>query len=228
MNLLNLQFKFPLRHADLSAFRGAFAALAGRENDLFHNHDNSPEGGGAHKQRYPLIQYRVHDGNAAVLGINEGAEALDELARSGRLRDFNIQGQALPLEVLSRNKEGGFRVDVLPDGQVQRYRIYHYIPFSPENYLAYKALGSLVEKVGMLERLLQNHIVAMAHSTGSPLPEAPQVRVVLQDIDRVKKAKVMHNAMMAFDMVFSANILLPEGIGIGRKVAFGFGFCIEL
>ena len=63
----------------------------------------------------------------------------------------------------------------------------------------------------------------------SPLAPNPlPLEVTINDIDRVKKVNVLGQNMMAFDLVFSANILLPEGIAIGRKVAFGFGFVIGI
>lgn len=223
MNLHQLIFDLPLRHDQLPGFRGAFAALAGREHDVFHNHDNDAGSDREYKHRYPLVQYRVHDGRAAVVGINEGADGLERLVKGRALEQFEMNGYAVPLEVVHSRKERGLSVAVLPGDEGRVYRIYHYLPLGPENYRDYKGLPSLVDKVRMLERLLQNHIVSMALGTGGVLGKDDVVQVVLQDIDRVQKVKVLGTAMMAFDVVFRVNVELPEGIGLGRKVAFGFG-----
>jgi hypothetical protein len=227
MKTLSLTFDLPLRHADLPAFRGAFAAMAGHAQDLFHNHDNQAGSTRDYHHRYPLVQYRVHDGHAAILGINEGAEAIGRLHRAQRFGDFSLQGRRMPLQVAHSRLQAP--APALIDGEgPQRYRLYHYLPFTPENYQQYKTLPSLSDKVPFLERILQNHIVAMARGTGCDLPDDAPLAVRLQDIDRVKKVNALGTPMMAFDLVFTAQARLPEGIGLGRKVAFGFGFSVPL
>jgi hypothetical protein len=243
LSTLQLQFSLPLHHADIPSFRGAFAALAGRENHVFHNHDNSRQGELLH--RYPLVQYRVHDGNAAIFAINEGVAALEKMEKEGVFRQFAMNGHPMPLEVVSRNKERGSGPQILPLAEQHRYRIYHYIPFTPENYTTYKSHFALTTKVEMLEGLLRNHIIAMlrgvvvesgelkvkseSEATNSPGStfNAP-LEITVNDIDRVKKVNVLGQNMMAFDLVFSANANLPEGIAIGRTVAFGFGVVIGM
>ena len=229
MKTLSLTFDLPLRHADLPAFRGAFAHMAGHADALFHNHDNDAASQRDSLHRYPLVQYRVHDGQAAILGINEGAEAIGRLHRAQCFADFSLQGRRMPLRVAhSRLQAPAPALLGAGDAAPRRYRLYHYLPFTPENYQQYKALPGLSDKVPFLERILQNHIVAMARGTGCDLPTDAPLAVRLQDIDRVKKVNALGTPMMAFDLVFSAQAQLPEGIGLGRKVAFGFGFCVPL
>lgn len=228
MKTLSLTFDLPLRHADLPAFRGAFAHMAGHDQDLFHNHDNDAARAGDYHHRYPLVQYRVHDGHAAILGINAGAEAIGRLHRDQRLADFSLGGWHKPLRVAHSRLQAP--APALLDGSAapRRYRLYHYLPFTSENYQHYKSLPGLSDRVPFLERILQNHIVAMARGTGCDLPADAPLAVRLQDIDRVKKVNALGTPMMAFDLVFTAQAQLPEGIGLGRKVAFGFGFTVPL
>jgi hypothetical protein len=240
---LQLHFSLPLRHDHLPAFRGAFAALAGKDNDVFHNHDNNLQSENTFLHRYPLVQYRVHDGCAAIYAINEGAEALEKLGKQGAFAHFKMNGHHLPLEVVRRSRDRNIALQIQPIQQQSRYRIYHYIPFTPENYNLYKSHFALVTKVEMLQGLIRNHIVAMLRSVGVGRGELREessqhhddsprsslhapLEVTINDIDRVKKVNVLGQNMMAFDLVFSANVNLPEGIALGRKVAFGFGFVI--
>lgn len=219
-------FDLPLIHAELPAFRGAMAALAGHQQDVFHNHSSEEDAGYHH--RYPLIQYRVHEGHAAVLGINAGAEALDALHRARAWEQFQLNGRRRPLQVVQSTRDHGTGIQLLPPGVVATYRAYHYLPFSPDKYHAYKAQPSLVHKVQMLERMLTNHLVSFGHGVGQPLPPEQPLQLVLQDIDRVKKVTAMRHTAMAFDLVFSLNATLPEGIAIGRKTSIGFGFVLPL
>lgn len=220
---LSLQFDLPLWHRDIPRFRGALAALVKRQDDLFHNHDNDAERERAYKHRYPLIQYRVQEGYAAVIGFNAGAEALEKLRLSGRFAEFKMNGEHIPLHVLARDSDRNLPLAVLPEGESMRYRLLHYIPFGAEKYHAYKALPTLMEKLPMLQNLVRNHIVAFAYGVGWTLPAEPLLRVEVEDIDKVTRVLAVGTPMMAFDLHFRVNALLPSGIGIGRKTAFGFG-----
>lgn len=226
---ISLTFDLPFRHEQIPALRGAMAAFAGKENDLFHNHDLSRDNGNDHyRHRYPLIQYRVHEGKAAIFGINKGAEALDFLRKRKDLSTFSMNGYRHPLQVINSQREGSWQLGITPPDQMVRYRIYRYLPFHPENYRQYKSLFSLQDKIAFLERLLRNHLVSFFYGAGWNPETQPELTVVINDLDRVKKVKVMGINMMAFDLVFSVNSNLPEGIGIGRKTAFGFGWMISL
>lgn len=226
MHAVVYQFDLPLRHDQLNGFRGAFAALAGREHSVFHNHDNNSQSDREYLHRYPLVQYRVHDGNASIYAIGEGAEAIETMEKEGAFRHFKMNGRAIPLEVVRRSKERNIDLCILRLQEQSRYRIYHYLPFTPENYNTYKSHFALTTKVEMLQGLLTNHIIALLQGVGATYAEP--LEVTIKDIDRVKKVKVLGQNMMAFDLVFSANVNLPEGIAIGRKVAFGFGFTIGI
>lgn len=224
----SLTFDLPLRHENIQAWRGAMADLAGKENDFFHNHDSALDEGNTFKHRYPLIQYRVHGQHAALFGINQGADALAAMSKKGLFQHFKINGHARPITVIRESRERSFPLIFSKDHTLNPYRIYRYLPFTSENYHAYKNLSSLSEKIPFLERLMRNHIVSFVHGVGWSLDNDEKVNVVINDIDRVKKTNVLGVNMVAFDMVFSVNIKLPEGLGIGRKPAFGFGWTIPL
>lgn len=221
INIYSLRFDLRLRPDELYAFRGAMAALAGKEHDLFHNHDNSKGDPAGYHQRYPLIQYRVQAGQASVFALNEGAEALEQLHRSGAFDRFEMNGRAMPLQVAHRIRERGLEVSVTD--QFRSYRIHGYLPFSNESYHKYRELYALRDRVALLERLLRNHVVAFAFGLGVELPRENPVRVVLVDFINVRKVTFKQQRMMVFDLVFGVNVDLPEGIALGRKTAFGFG-----
>ena len=227
LHTLSLAFDLKLRHRELPGFRGAMAALAGLNQDLFHNHNNAAGSQAQFKQRYPLIQYRVHHGHAAIFALNAGALALEKLVDSGKLAQFAMNGRARPLELAGVLREPQFLPQVA-DHPTFRYRISQYLAFSPERFAEYKASLSLVEKISLLERTLRNHIVAFAWGAGWQLPEDRRISVVINDLNRANMVPFKGQQLMAFDLVFSVNARLPEGIGLGRKPAFGFGATIPL
>lgn len=224
LHTLSLTFRLPLKHRQIEAFRGAFADMAGKANDYFHNHNNSETGSAEVLYRYPRIQYRVHNGMATVFGINEGAVALSKLADSNQLEQFRMGGRHIPLQVSEMREVQHFKPKVMPRNQMQRYRIYRWLPLNQANYTLYKAYDKLTDKGPFLENILKGHIVDFAENMGWEIPTNRKIKVVINDIDRVTKVNLFDTDMVAFDLVFSTNALLPDRIGLGRKKAFGFGW----
>jgi hypothetical protein len=204
--------------------------VAGRENELFHNHNNHDQEAGDNKfhYRYPLINYRIQNQAASLFGINEGAEAIDKLLRTKAFKEFRINGSPQPLHIFERQENSAFILSVLPKKQVYTYRIYNYLPLTPDNYRLYKTLPDFIQKVQFIEKLLANHLIAFANAVNWKIPANRRLEVSIQDMDRIKKTEVLDIPMMAFDMVFSCNALLPDRLAIGRKAAFGYGWLYRL
>lgn len=217
-------FDLPLEHRDLPNFRGAISALAGREKDLFHNHDNRPGSDRSFHQRYPLVQYRIHGGKASIFGVNEGARAIEQLLQEQQFGAFRMNGRRLPLALSSYHHNPDFVPRITEEHHF--YRIYSYIPFSFKAFQEYESLPSLHAKIDHLERLLRNHIVAFAYAVNWKLPEDRRIKVNLLDLDSMQKVRIKGHQLMAFDMAFTSNALLPKGVGIGRKTAFGLGVTV--
>lgn len=227
IHTLSLTFDMPLRHHELPRFRGAMAQIAGWEQDLFHNHDNSAAPG-AYMHRYPLVQYRVHQGQAGVFGINGGARALEELLESRRTEGFFLNGQPRPLECARIQRNPRFEPEVVAADLPFSYRIYRYLPFGDRRIQDYHRAADMHAKIDLLARLLRNHIVAFAHGVGWDLPEERKVEVGIADFGAARKLQVKEQPVMAFDLEFRSNARLPEGLGLGRKTAFGFGTTVPL
>lgn len=228
LHTLSLSFDLPLFPTDLFRFRGAIADIYGKDNDLFHNHDNAPDSKVQFRQRYPLIQYRVHKGHAGVFGVNEGAEALEHLVEAKLLDQFSLEGRSRPLELSGILRDPTFEPKVSPADQPYRYRIHQYLPFTPKNYREYQNHFGMQGKLDQLGRLLRNHVVAFAWGVGWQLPQDRRIAVTINDLDRVRKVTVKGQSKMAFDLVFSTNARLPEGLGLGQKTAFGFGMTVPV
>lgn len=230
LHTLSIIFNLRLRQDELESFRGAMIALAGRGNELFHNHNNQDEETANNKfhYRYPLIHYRIQNHCASLFGINEGAKGIDKLLRSKAFKEFKMNGRPLLLNIIERQENSSFALSLTSKKQLHSYRIYNYLPLNPDNYHQYKELPNFIRKVEFIEKLLANHIVAFAQAVNWKFPQTRRLEVSIQDIDRIKKTEVLGVQMMAFDLVFSANALLPDRLGIGRKTAFGFGWLYRL
>lgn len=239
LHTLSITFNLPLKYEHIEAFRGAIAQAAGLDDELFHNHrndrsdqhDQNPETDttlpSTYHQRYPLIHYRIHDGRASLMGINQGAVSIERLLRSGALKNFTVRGRRRPLEVVQRFQNQHITLDFVDEGQPWPcYRLYHYLPLTPDNYRQYKAFPTFTDRIQFLEKILANHLVAFARAVDWTFTQPLQVSIY--DIDRVKKRPVLGTPMMAFDLVFTTNAHLPDRLAIGRKIAFGHGWFFRL
>lgn len=224
LHTLSLTFNLPMYHNGIEAFRGAFADLAGKDADLFHNHNNNGRDEAALIYRYPRIQYRVHNGMASIFAVNEGAAALNRMLEGNKLQHFKMGGKIMPLELKESREVQQFKATVSARGIMHQYRIYKWLPLNPANYALYKSKTNMVDKLQLLENILRGQIVAFADSIGWQLPQNRKIKVEINDLDRLSKVKVLGIDMIAVDMLFSTNAMLPDRLGLGRKTAYGFGW----
>jgi len=214
LRLLQLRFPaIPLRPHHIPQFRGGVIESAGRENDLFHNH--KPDG--SNDQRPALIQYRVVQGCAAIWGIGEGANALERWWLSAP-DALHFGGRTYPLQAAEVRREN-FQLGMAPHWKY--YRLHDYLALNTENYLRWLDTPHLVGRAELLDSVLTGHLLGFCETAGWQLPERLEAQVV--DIHQRKKTRYHDTNLMAFEITYRCNIILPEGIALGKAVSHGFG-----
>jgi|GEM_PF-888110 len=210
----DLTFSLRIYPRQLPHWRGAFIEMAGKENDLFHNHD---QGNGNH-YRYPLIQYRVNKGKAGIFAINEGVDALQDVLFS---TDWKINWNGKPLALSVSNPKKGNHMLQMTD-TLRHYKLFKYLPFNADNYQAWLRCRNLTERIALLERVLASHHIAFFADIGWRLPE--RLEISLQNIQLTQTVKCHDVPMLAFNLTYAANVLLPTGLALGKAVSHGFGW----
>lgn len=213
LRILHLSFDLPIIPPQLNQWRGAFNELASGGQPLLHNH----QADGRCAYRYPLVQYRSWRSKAALTAINEGVEAVqDVLARQDW--GVNWEGEPIQLQVDGLSmREHHLRMSSSP----KSYQIRKWLALNQDNYEQWQRSNSLIERAAMLERILAGQLLGFCSAMGYRLPERLEVR--LHDIQRMRKVRLHGNPMIAFDVTYSANLILPGGIALGRGVSVGFG-----
>lgn len=233
MNLktLSITFDLPLFPRELPQFRGAIAEAAGWEHDLFHNHDNNPdlfnlktvslESSNLH-YRYPLIQYRIKDRKAALFALQEGVDPLRRFLL-GAPDTLYMGGKLVPLRMIHlEEKEHPLRMLPHPN----TYKLFKWLPLNGDNYEKWLQCHSLSERIALLERVLASHIISFAKGVGWRLPE--RLEVHLQHIQQVQQVSCHGNPMLAFNIIYTANIQLPPYLALGKAVSHGFGWQVPV
>ncbi len=210
---LRLEFLPPISAEELPKFRGAIIGTVQRKHTLFHNHLDD------HRLRYayPLIQYKRQGGRPVLVCINEGTDEIHALFREHR-HTIRLGYRAVDLQVTAVDFQE-WDLAVLP--RFRRYRIHNWLALSGDNYGRYRALQSGEERSTFLANILRGNLLAMAKGLGWYVEQ--QVLVSMHEFGPPRPVRYKDTNLMAFDAVFSSNMSLPAGIGLGKGAAKGFG-----
>lgn len=211
-NTLQATLDLALYPRQISQFRGAFTAQAGWEKDHLHNH----KGKDKYHYRYPLIQYRIHQGKISLIGIGEGSETLRRALLE--VREIQLGNKKIPLRISHLTEQ---EMTIKMTSHPQLYRLMNWVPFNQENYIRWKHSERLSEKIQIMEKMLVGQIITLANGVEWKIPE--RFEAFLVDIVSTEKVKVHGQECVAFNVMFKCNIDIPVGLGIGRSVAFGYG-----
>ena len=206
----DLDDDLPLYYGHL--LRGFFA---NRFKDvLFHNHKDNNK----YRYAYPLIQYKIVDGNPLIVGINQGAELIVK-------NFFNVNELILGDKKYS-NLNGNITVE---DKEIKvvnnhlKYELYSpWLGLNQRNYQKYinKIKNSGVEKKNkFFKRILIGNILTFAKGIDWHVDKRIEIKSDLKEVD----VNFKNEDMLAFVGEVYSNVLLPEYIGLGKSVARGFG-----
>ena len=217
IRLLQVIFDLKINFSEIPFFRGAIIKTTRGENNLFHNH--SPEG---NIYRYPKIQYKLINGNASLLCVEEGIEGIqDFFSRT----DWKLQIEKQNKEIKVENiKVHQHRVAVWENWF--DYRITNWLPLNQDNYIKFKALEDLTERISFLEKIMQSNILSFLQ--GIDLYVDEKIEVKIKSIRGERLMNYKDQQMQAFTLVFRTNVSLPNFIGLGKGSSVGFGVIKEL
>ena len=204
----------------LPKLRGAIAEKAGLEHDEFHNHNNADDAAVAFLYRYPRIQYRLHNDALLLVCLNEGIDALQHFFAQPDWTLALHTGESISLRISDlKLYETAPEVVAAPQG----YQLRNWYALNQENYARYQSLQTIDARRLFLQHLIVNQIVLFMREFGY---EATQPVVV--NIERFYTNFHEHKGrkVKVFDIHFTANVLLPHHIGLGKATAMGFGALI--
>ena len=198
--------------------------LSGIVADVFHNHNEKTS---QTIVRYPLVQYHARADGLFVVGINEGGDALEQLAtlydQMARLSD-----EVCVTVHLTEKKEHAVSVTPYP----YRYHMANYLPFSAEAYASYRDLTYLKQKTDSIAQRIENHIEKdFAKHLQLPIEnvkiEIVDIASFQQPLLSIQVNKRRHD-FKPFDVIFDAAVDLPDGVCLGNGKTYGFGLLERL
>ncbi len=218
IRLLHVVFNTEIEAHEIAAFRGAIVEKVGPEHILFHNHLSNNE----FVQSYPLIQYKRVGRKPSIMCFEQG---VDEMYRFFVNKDWNMimAGRELNLSVSSLNlKEYTLRItkDIL------KYRISNWLALNKENYAEFDKITALSDRVAKLESILTGNILSFAKGIDWQIED--KINLKLANISQPKILSYKGVGLTGFDAEFTANIFLPNYLGLGKGVSHGFGAVKQL
>jgi hypothetical protein len=209
---LMVTFQNDLQPHEINLFRGAVGNLMRDGSVLFHNHV-----GDQLRYAYPMIQYKIKSGKAAIYCINEGADAIYQLLSKGPLQ-FRI-GTREELFTVANFQQDSFVVRL--SNRPNLYDLNHWMALNESNYRSFNSLRTNEERVVLLERILVNNLLDFAKGVGWRIEE--QVQVQIMEIQKQYPLKHKGVSLLAFNLTFAANVVLPPYIGLGKATSSGHG-----
>jgi hypothetical protein len=165
--------------------------------------------------RYPAVQFKMIGDVPMVVGINEGAEFLKQIAdesREIRVGDdaFRIAQRGISI----RDQEFGI------SAPTHSYEFATpWLALSQENSRKFYTLKGKPERDEFMQKILTGNIISMAKSLGCDLPGPVDCDAQVH----FKRDRIRGENVMVFTGKFHANFQIPDLLGIGQSVSRGYG-----
>lgn len=205
---LLLETRNPIKESP-SKLRG-FIGSQFNEHPLLHHH--IPNSGFLYT--YPLVQYKIIEGNASILGIEEGAKIIKEI--SDQIDELVLGKQRYPVESRMTYDKN---YDVHPTKTTQYKFITPWIGLNSQNYQNFKNINDWKDKKNMLNNIIVGNILSMSKGLGIIVNRKLHVHSMFEtETVEFKGVKVL-----GFTGNFKVNFKIPDFFGLGKGVSQGFG-----
>ena len=211
--LLSVIFNNSIQPFEINLFRGAIGNVMREGSVLFHNH---LEGG--LRYGYPLIQYKIINKKAAIVCLEEGADAVYELLGKGNLK-FQLGERVLETFQVEEFKNTYF--DMKISETKQRYSINNWLALNSDNIKKFKDAPTDWAKIELLESVLTGNILSMAKGLGWKVESRIETRIM--EVEDQYPLTHKNQSFEAFNLIFSSNVSLPSFIGLGKGASSGHG-----
>jgi hypothetical protein len=104
--------------------------------------------------------------------------------------------------------------------------LYKWLALNEDNYARWQRCQSLGERIALLERILTAQIITLAKGIGWQIPDLLEVRI--QHLQQTQRIVYRGTNLVAFNIAYTANVLLPPHIALGKAVSHGFGWQVPV
>jgi len=207
--------EIPLETRDGHKLRGYFGNLFKEHSLLLHNHFETGESA----FQYPLVQYKVINKIPILIGISEGAELLTSLFL--RIKELKIGDKYY---VINYKNIENKKTDIGVKDDLFKYKFEtNWFGLNQKNHLIYKQLEKEKDSnaiVELFKNILKGNILSFYKYVN--YMELSRINI-MPELTDAGYAKFKNIDMKVFKGAFTANVALPDLIGLGKSVSRGFG-----
>jgi hypothetical protein len=166
--------------------------------------------------QYPRIQYKVINGSAMIIGIEEGIDVLKDIYCD--IGDLKI---GCPYKTKLQSEINIHVSEQLFGGSNDLVEYCFTTPWMALNQKNYKLFttGTKENRDKLLNTILIGNILSVSKSLGYQVKSRIHTRLNLMQ----SKVSFKNNEMIAFRGRFNVNFNIPDHLGIGKSVSRGFG-----
>jgi hypothetical protein len=195
---------------DAAKLRG-YIANRFKEYPILHHHIEEA----GYLYTYPRVQYKLIEGTAIILGIEEGAEILKKI--SDEIEGLELGKSVYNVESIQMNL---MNAEFGPCRENRHYKfVTHWLALNPGNYEKYKEIRDWKEKKEFLNGILVGNVLSMCKSLDYVVTSKLYVHSRLDD-EMVEYKGV---PVIGFTGEFRVNFRIPDFFGLGKGVSQGFG-----
>lgn len=209
ITIVKLMTSSPIDHPSRH-LRGFFANQF-PEFSLLHNHN--PDG--SRIQGYPLIQYKILNEIAYIVGIEDGATLLPHIV-------YNFEKIILGYESYTIIHREVITTSVKVEGTNNPCRYQFLTPWLSLNTInlrKYQKLNNLKDQEKMLSKILLGNCLSLAKSLNIFIHQKLTTKIILSPVD----VNFKENHFIGFTGVFEVNFHIPDLLGLGKSVSQGYG-----
>ena len=208
ISVLSLDLGTNLDYTYASKLRG-FIGNSFKEYPILHHH----VGELGYLYSYPKIQYKIIMGQPFIVGVEEGAKVVKEIA--SQLNTLKM-GKEFPIKA-KRFALMSERVGSCGESKAYTF-LTPWLALNEENSMIYRA-ADFKGKQEILRKILLGNVLSFCKGINHSVGER------LRTVAFLRPTKVTYKALgfTAFMGIFLINYDLPTMIGIGKGVSHGFG-----
>lgn len=180
--------------------------------DILHNHKKD----GKLLYLYPRVQYKILNGEAHIIGLEEGVEIVREIEPQiekiiVNRETYHVRRKQTIFEKIRFSSENYF---------IKYTFLKPWLALNENNYDHFMELKRATLKDSLLKKILIGNILSISKSLGFIVEQ----EIKLKSINfREKKVFLKGTPMLGFLGTFSVNFEIPDYWGIGKSVSRGFG-----
>ena len=183
------------------------------EHPILHNHYSSDK----YLFSYPLVQYKIINGNVLILGIDEGSDLIKKIHPQLSSLSLDRKYQVVEKYVVEK------KVDIKPSSEEKHYRfVTPWLGLNTKNYPKYNALKTWKEKKDLINKILVGNLLSMSKGLGIIVNKKLYAKTHFDS----KQVQYKSVYMTSFTGEFKIHYDIPDYFGLGKGVSHGFG-CVK-